>query len=236
MLSGFLPKQKQVCFKGLKSSGATWEWVNVNLWNHWNGGKHIHFTSICNFGAMSAPAILVEKPEVSRLKPIPSDRQAFGARHLRLCLQRSGALDFSVLFSSTSALLGCLVECWDDSGSAEHTRIFPGLAMSGPISHSNLQCWPTCWLWMSWILSFFLRIFRIGGEIGMLHTSSPSVVPGRRLRLTWPGQLLRCQHGTGCPRALLEGAWHWVLHFWGPSPPSPPSWFTSCRRKLLDFS
>jgi hypothetical protein len=46
------------------------------------------------------------------------------------------------------------------------------------------------------------------GEIGMLHTSSPSVVPGRRLRLTWPGQLLRCQHGTGCPRALLEGAWH----------------------------
>jgi len=94
--------------------------------------------------AMSAPAILVEKPEVSRLKPIPSDRQVFGARHLRLCLQRSGALDFSVLFSSTSALLGCLVECWDVGGSAEHTRILPGLAVSGPISHSNLQCWPIC--------------------------------------------------------------------------------------------
>eukprot|EP00434_Breviolum_minutum_P009961 symbB.v1.2.008781.t1/scaffold514.1/size193457/7 len=32
--------------------------------------------------------------------------KVFGARHLRLCLQKSGALDFSVLFSSTSALLG----------------------------------------------------------------------------------------------------------------------------------
>eukprot|EP00435_Cladocopium_sp_Y103_P014457 s1029_g3.t1 len=37
---------------------------------------------------------------------VASLSDVFGARHLRLCLQRSGALDFSVLFSSTSALLG----------------------------------------------------------------------------------------------------------------------------------